>query len=55
MFTATAMAMPEAPGVSTGFVLTRPDDNRSLDAYVAEVDQKMYREKRKKGWTYRKE
>ncbi len=42
------MGLPEAPGISAGFVLAEPNGGKSLDEYVREADALMYREKRAK-------
>lgn len=42
---AKELGLPELPGISSGFVLTRPGGSRTLDEYVEEADALMYREK----------
>ena len=43
---AAALGLSDAPGISTGYVLTDPASARTLDEYVEEADGLMYREKR---------
>ena len=46
-----ALGIPEAPGISTGFVLTDPRDARSLSDYVNEADKLMDENKKlHKAW-----
>ena len=45
---AEAQGLPEVPGISSGFVLADPSCGRSLDEYVHEADERMYREKKAK-------
>ena len=42
------LGLPEAPGVSCGFVLADPAGGQSLDEYVQQADALMYREKKAK-------
>ena len=42
------LGLPEAPELSFGHVLADPASGKSLDAYVAEADALMYREKKAK-------
>lgn len=45
---AEALNMPDAPGISAGYVLTNPGDRISLDDYVRQADSLMYAEKKHK-------
>lgn len=45
---AGALGLPEAPGISAGFVLAEPGGGKTLDDYVAEADALMYAEKKAK-------
>jgi diguanylate cyclase (GGDEF)-like protein len=42
---AEAQGLPEVPGISSGFVLADPSCGRSLDEYMHEADERMYRAK----------
>ncbi|HAG69328.1 MAG TPA: hypothetical protein DCL38_05070 [Lachnospiraceae bacterium] len=39
-------SFPDVPGVSTGFVLTDPEERLTLNDYVEEADRLMYNDKR---------
>ncbi len=43
---AKARNMPDVPGISTGFVLTDPKSNLTLNDYVDEADKLMYNDKK---------
>lgn len=45
---AGALGTPDALDVSAGFVISSPGDQKSLDQYVQEADELMYREKKAK-------
>lgn len=45
---ADAYGLAEVPGVSLGYVLAEPSGDKSLEAYVQEADDLMYREKKAK-------
>ena len=45
---AKKLGVPDVVSISSGFVLTDPDDRKSLDDYVLEADGLMYDEKKKK-------
>ena len=42
------LGLPESPGISTGFVLAEACGSKSLEEYIKEADQLMYREKKAK-------
>lgn len=46
---AGTMGAPESLDVSAGFAIAEPDGAKSLDEYVHEADEMMYREKKRKG------
>ena len=43
---AKALDAPDMFGISSGYILTDPAQEKSLDEYVKEADARMYREKR---------
>jgi diguanylate cyclase (GGDEF)-like protein len=45
---AKALGVPDVVSISSGFVLTDPEDRKPLDDYVLEADGLMYDEKKKK-------
>ena len=42
------LGLPELPGISTGFVLAEACSSKSLEDYIKEADELMYREKKAK-------
>ncbi len=43
---AEALGAPDMADVSAGFTVSRPDGQKTLDAYVREADERMYEEKK---------
>jgi GGDEF domain-containing protein len=45
---AKTLGVPDVVSISSGFVLTDPEERKPLDDYVLEADSLMYEEKKKK-------